>query len=113
MLSLILVAALFAQDKPAEKKPEPPKLADVLRENETLRRQVEQLQRDMRIRDTFITLATAEKERVLTEISTDRGLASAQQKRCATIEAHLREIEDPKKDATFDCATLTFAEKPK
>ena len=109
MIALLLIGALLAvQDKPAEKKPEPPKLADVLRENETLRRQVEQLQRDLRIRDTFITLATAEKERLLTEISTDRGLASAQQKRCATIEAQLRDLDDPKKDATFDCGSLTF-----
>lgn len=106
LLILLVAAPTLAQDTP------PPRLGDVLRELEQLKRDVAKLTEEVRLRDTFINLAVREREMILREMTADKGAAKATADRCQVLERQLRAIESPEKESTFDCDTLTFKGKP-
>lgn len=114
-LLLLAVACPVAAQEKDEKKPEPPKLADVLREKETLTRRVAQLEVALKERDARLQLASFEREGMVRAVilnPQDPDGTKAVQARCSVLEAHLREAEKPAKEATFDCAEMRFRRPP-
>lgn len=106
ILAIVLSSAsVTAQES---KKADPPKLADVLRENENLKRENSALKRDLRIRDTHVQLAARERTYILEELSTDKNEPAAAKARCEALEVNLRELDKPDKDSTFECESMTF-----
>lgn len=105
---ILSLPLLHAQDKP---KVEPPKLADVLRENETLKRENTVLKASLRDRDARLQLASFEREGMVRAVISDPNDpdgSKAVKARCELLEGQLRAVDKPDDKSTFDCQTLTF-----